>query len=349
MKKEFFDDKKGKATLRIESLDDLWYISQLVDPHDFVRAKSYRKIKLSGEGEKAKVDKKPVTLTIEVKKVEFSKTSDALRINGTVVDGQDDIPSGSHHSISLEIGTEFILQKDTWFSYHKQKLEEATKHKQSPILITLLDREKVIFAITKKYGPEIVGTLQGEVQKKDDRTQSKGSFYEEVIKTMTEYKSRYKADHIILASPAFFKDDLYKKIQNQEIKKAIVLATCYSVEESAIREILQRPEVQTVLQEEQTTAQTKYVDELLKEIAQNGKAVYGFDQTKESAQTGAIKTLLVTDELIKERREAETFAELEEIMKTVDNMQGIIHIISVEHESGKKLHGLGGIAGILRY
>ena len=48
MKKEFFDAKKGKATLRIESLDDLWYLSQLIDPRDFIRAKSYRKIKLSG-------------------------------------------------------------------------------------------------------------------------------------------------------------------------------------------------------------------------------------------------------------------------------------------------------------
>jgi len=36
-------------------------------------------------------------------------------------------------------------------------------------------------------------------------------------------------------------------------------------------------------------------------------------------------------------------------MKLVDNMKGHIHIISIDHESGKKLHGLGGIAAILRY
>jgi protein pelota len=36
-------------------------------------------------------------------------------------------------------------------------------------------------------------------------------------------------------------------------------------------------------------------------------------------------------------------------MKTVDNTKGDILIISSEHEAGKKLDGLGGIAAILRF
>ncbi len=36
-------------------------------------------------------------------------------------------------------------------------------------------------------------------------------------------------------------------------------------------------------------------------------------------------------------------------MKVVDSTKGEIHIVSTEHEGGKKLDGIGGIAGILRY
>ena len=43
------------------------------------------------------------------------------------------------------------------------------------------------------------------------------------------------------------------------------------------------------------------------------------------------------------------FEELDTLMKTVDGMQGEVHIISSEPESGKTIDGLGGIAAILRY
>ena len=36
-------------------------------------------------------------------------------------------------------------------------------------------------------------------------------------------------------------------------------------------------------------------------------------------------------------------------MRNVDKSKGDIMIISSEHEAGKKLNGLGGIAAILRY
>jgi protein pelota len=37
------------------------------------------------------------------------------------------------------------------------------------------------------------------------------------------------------------------------------------------------------------------------------------------------------------------------MMKETDNAGGNVHIISADHEGGKKLDGLGGIAALLRY
>ncbi len=36
-------------------------------------------------------------------------------------------------------------------------------------------------------------------------------------------------------------------------------------------------------------------------------------------------------------------------MRTIDSMKGQVHIISSEHEGGKKLDGLGGLGALLRY
>ncbi|MBW3003287.1 mRNA surveillance protein Pelota, partial [Candidatus Woesearchaeota archaeon] len=44
-----------------------------------------------------------------------------------------------------------------------------------------------------------------------------------------------------------------------------------------------------------------------------------------------------------------TYGKLEILLKTVESVNGSVHIISTDHDAGKKLHGLGGIAAILRY
>ncbi|HLC65017.1 MAG TPA: mRNA surveillance protein Pelota, partial [Candidatus Nanoarchaeia archaeon] len=61
------------------------------------------------------------------------------------------------------------------------------------------------------------------------------------------------------------------------------------------------------------------------------------------------EVLLVTDGLIKKSRDEKKYPILEKIMKTVDSINGEVHLISSEHDGGKRLDGLGGIGGILRY
>ena len=48
-------------------------------------------------------------------------------------------------------------------------------------------------------------------------------------------------------------------------------------------------------------------------------------------------------------REKQNYEKIDNMMKIADSMKGSINIISSDHEGGKKLDGLGGIAAILRY
>ena len=78
----------------------------------------------------------------------------------------------------------------------------------------------------KKYGFQILASIKGSVQKKDQEQQIKGSFYMEIIKQIKEYVERYKIKNVILASPAFWKEDLMKELKDEELKEKIILATC---------------------------------------------------------------------------------------------------------------------------
>ena len=70
---------------------------------------------------------------------------------------------------------------------------------------------------------------------------------------------------------------------------------------------------------------------------------------KKAAEAGAIQKLLVTEKQILSMRDKGTYHKLDTVMKQVDSMQGEIHLISSDHEGGKRLDGLGGVGAILRY
>ncbi|MBU0628284.1 MAG: mRNA surveillance protein pelota, partial [Nanoarchaeota archaeon] len=229
------------------------------------------------------------------------------------------------------------------------RLKEACQEKVSKILILVMDREEAYFALLKKYGYDLLTSIKGKVRKKGMEEKSDGNFYQDIIKKISEYVTRYGIINVIIASPAFWKEDLLKEIKDDELRKKVVLATCNATDRNGIDEVLRRPEVKAALQQDRISKEIGLVEELLIEIAKNSLAVYGLKESENAVNLGAVKNLLVTDGMIQKSRENQDYTKIENMMKIVDSMKGSVSIISSEHEGGKKLDGLGGIGAILRY
>ena len=344
------DFKKGIVKVKIENLDDLWYLNQIIEKNDLVKGKTLRKIKLGEETQrKQKIAKKAVFLLIEVEKVEFSKTSNVLRVSGTVKEAPEDVPLGTHHTFNIEENSIITLIKQKWLKFQIDKLKEASRDVSAKILICVHDREEAYFALMKKYGYQLLTNIKGTVVKKADIKQVESNFYKEILKQLIEYDERYDLSKIIIASSAFWKEELMKEIDDKKLKSKIILATCSSVGENAINEVLKRPETENALKQDRIAKEFKFVEELFAEISKNNLASYGLKETKNAAEAGAVKTLLITDKFIQQKRMENKYEGIENIMKTVDSTKGDILIVSSDHEAGKKLDGLGGIAAILRY
>ena len=342
--------KKGEVKALTQNLDDLWYLSTIIEPKDTVQGKTLRKIKSQSSEEKSKdASKKPVFLKIEVEKVEFSKYTNILRVSGVIKGAPEDIPLGEHHTFNIDDNTNITIIKEEWLKYQLDKLKEACSEKKSSILICVHDREEAYFALFKKYGFEILAHIQGEVQKKREENIKKENFYLSVISKMKEYAERHEIKQIILASPSFWKEDLMKEIKDDGLKQKIILATCSSVTKNGIDEVIKRPEVREALKQERSAKEINKVEELFTEIAKNNLFAYGLKETENAAAIGAIKDLLITDSLIQKSRRENFFNDIEKIFKIVDKTKGGVEIISSEHDGGKKLDGLGGIGAILRF
>jgi protein pelota len=342
--------EKLQVKVLVENLDDLWYLNSIIDAGDVVEGKTLRKIKLGESDDRnQKIVKKPIYLKILVERIEFHPYSNILRVSGKVSEGTDDIPAGSYHTFNVEEQSLITINKKEWLRFQKAKLEEAAKERKPDILILVLDREEAHFALLKKYGYVFLTSLQGNVQKKTDTPQQTSNFYGDCLDTLTEYVDRYSIKRVIVASPAFWKEEFLKNVKDASLKKSIVLATSSSSDRSAINEVLKRDEVKAVLAEARISEELKLVESLLSEISKENLAAYGINEVESAVKAGAVKTLLITDAIIRKLREDDDFGRLDGIMRAADRAQAAIHIVSSEHDGGKKLDGLGGVGALLRY
>tara|TARA_Y100000310_G_scaffold164768_1_gene164535 strand:- start:2252 stop:3334 length:1083 start_codon:yes stop_codon:yes gene_type:complete len=336
--------KKGEVKIQVQNLDDLWYLSTIIDTNDIIKGKTQRKIKV---GQKQQAAKKTIFLKIQVEKVEFSKHTSILRASGKIIAAPEEIPLGTSHTFNLEPNTIISIEKQNWLNFQKDKLKEASTSKPLHIMIVVLDREEAFFAIMRKYSYELLSNIQGEVYKKRTQSAPKSNFYSLLAKQLKEYDTRYKLNHIVIASPAFWKEELIDLVP--DLKKKIIPATCSSASLNGINEVLKRPEVKQALKEERVSSEIVAVEKLLEEISKQSLAAYGLKEVTEASDAGAIENLLITDSLIQKSRQENKYQKIESIMKNVDANKGKITIISSEHDGGKKLDGLGGIGAILRY
>ena len=74
----------------------------------------------------------------------------------------------------------------------------------------------------------------------------------------------------------------------------------------------------------------------------SSKIAYGPKETQNAINLGAVSELLVLDTKVAGEN-------MGDLMDMVENMKGEVMVISSEHEGGKQLESLGGMAAILRY
>ncbi len=110
-----------------------------------------------------------------------------------------------------------------------------------------------------------------------------------------------------------------------------------------INEILKKGLVEKLNSENRVAKEIAAITNLLEEIAKSrGNVAYGKQETIDAVNAGAVKDLLVLDKFVR-------IEELERVMELVENMGGNVMVISSEHDGGKQLESLGGIAALLRY
>lgn len=338
------DYAHGFVHLKVTSNDDLWYLEQIIEPEDILRMKTERKIKLGdGKESNTKVIKKTITLSLTVESVELGEELDVLRIKGKTIEEHDDIPKGAYHSFSIRIDDDFSIQKTSWSSFLKNRLEEALQATQERIFIVLFDNEHLIIARTRNAGIDIISEVRGSSHKKLYEHNA-DNIFELINKELDTLQ--LQQEKIVFAGPSFWHKPLQDTLK-QEYSKAGVLLDFHDISPSAVNKLLRRPEVEHVFAKQRMQQEIVFVDEALKALQQEMLA-YGTDDVAIAVSSGAVRSLGVTANYLKQSKQQGIYAHVQQLLTSTEQMNGDIHFL-YDEQASKQIDALGGMVGILRW
>ncbi|KAF5414595.1 MAG: Peptide chain release factor subunit 1 [Candidatus Methanogaster sp.] len=375
--------REGVIELVPETLDDLWHLKYIIENHDLVSA--FTKRRVEGATDKIRpeaAEKKSVHLTIEVFGMEFHRFSNRLRVRGVIRSGVD---TGEYHTINIEIGSMVGITKH-WKPDQLERIAEAK---------ALSDRPRVTIITVESGEAEIGRVRQFGVDRVSQVTKPSGKqggdFTHEFFASTTDALNKSVAgggEHaIIIAGPGFIKEDFmeYLRSTNPDIAARAVLEDTVSTGMPGFIEVLRRGAVDRIVQESRIGRETEMMDALMREISTDGKCAYGIVEVMAALELGAIETLLIVDETLRNFREAGSGAvqgaitgagagdemgagagrgteegvgkesgaksgiDADDLLRRVEQMQGRVVVLSSEFEPGNRLDALGGMAALLRF
>ena len=344
MKIIYEDIKKNFIKLKAESIDDLWHLKHIIRKGDLLEGKTFRREEQKTDKIRSeRSEKKPVYLKIRAEKIEFHKDANRLRITGVIEEGED---TGSYHTFNIEEGSVIGVTKK-WKTYDLERIKEAVKNTNAPkILILTMDMGESVFGLVRGYGIDFLASLNENIPGKYysvKRKKERETFFKNTAEKIIEVFDRYSIEKVIIAGPGFVKEEFAKYLKEKYpiLNGKYVLKRASSVGRSGIYEVIKKGDLEDVYKESRISREIGLVEKICQKILRD-EAVYGIKDVEKALSYGAIDTLLIVDELLRNEK-------YEKILERSRNKNCKVYVVSSEHEGGEKLKSLGGIGGILRF
>ena len=344
------DQKEGIVEVVPETLDDLWHLSHIIEIGDNASSKTTRRIQ-DNTGDKLRSDrgiKKTFYLGLDIENISFQLFTGKLRLTGVITKGPEDlIPLGSHHTLEVKLNTPLKITKTRWPKWAIKRLNQAIDaSKKLSAIIVVIEDDSATLGLMRQFGIEYYGPIKGNVSGKwiVDKNRQKNiiQFYEKIIDSVTKFDS---IQNIVIAGPGFVKNDFYDylKDKHSDFADISIIESTGSGGRNGISEVLKKGTVEKLTAENRVAQEMGAINNLLTQIAKNSsKVAYGEKETLRAIDLGAVSQLLILDTKVGDNN-------IGEAMDMVENMKGDVMVVSSEHEGGKQLESLGGMAAILRY
>ncbi|MCJ1257730.1 Translation factor pelota [Lignoscripta atroalba] len=364
-------DGSGSVTLYPEDPEDMWYAYNLIRPNDLLRASALRRITTESSTGSTSSVRLHIPLLIRVRSTSYDAQASQLHVSGQIAEETQYAKTGQYHTLDLELQRNFSLEKgEGWDSVSKEVVREACDVK----------RGAGAWAVVMQEGLANVAVLTGERTVLRQRVEvavprkrggkegghDKGmeKFFQTLLDTLLRQIDLSESIPILLASPGFTAAAFQKFIIDTAIrtgnkplkaqKSNFLVVHSSSGHLHALNEVLQSPEVLARLKDTRYSRETKLMDDFMTLLRKDdGRAWYGPKEVEQAVEKGAVGrgggVLLISNALFRSQDVDVRRRWVRLVDKVRDVEGGEVRVLSSEHESGKRLEGLGGIAAILTF
>ena len=337
VKREF-----GLYRIRIDCDDDLWTLARLCVKGRSIGMLGERRDQTTAgqEGGRAKAaERKKMWIKLAIESSEFQTFSDNLRVHGIIEEAQFDI--GSHHTHIVEIRNEIELTSQHEFpKVDHDLIAQACSNsgKAKVVIIVVESDEAIMYEITGRGVREVsTWTMRGG-GKYTGAKLSEGvskSFFEKISKEAND--SIPEGTPIVICGPGHAREKLAPLINGP---KKLVATSMGG--RGAANEVISEGLAGDILSEHAVVQETALLEEAWTRISTDGPVAYGQEMIVKALEEGAIETLLITAELVREEN-------WESIVSALDDIGAKLVQCSTDHDAGEQLVGMGGAVALLRF
>ncbi|KAH7543430.1 hypothetical protein FEM48_Zijuj02G0183200 [Ziziphus jujuba var. spinosa] len=163
----------------------------------------------------------------------------------------------------------------------------------------------------------------------------------------------------VIASPGFTKDQFHRHLLLEaerrqlraiiENKSRIILVHTTSGYKHSLREVLDAPNVMNMIKDTKAAQEVRALDDFFSMLSNDpARACYGPKHVEVAHERMAVQTLLITDDLFR-NADIASRQKYVNLVNSVKDSGGTVHIFSSMHVSGEQLAQITGIAAILRF
>lgn len=342
------DADLGLLHLRIDSLDDLWTLRNLIARGDRVTADTQRTAESTGDKvREAKMEKRGMRLGVRVDSVEWHDFDDHLRVLGPIETGPQD--HGRFHTLVLRgDGMDAVIEKRGGLRpWHLRQVEEAVAATASPqVLLLAIDDSEAQFGTLTSYGVRLLGALpsSGQGKRHEGAAAAKQQFYGEVLKSVQLFRPDAKVP-LVVVGPGWWREEFLEFLKARAPQAAAGTVTEGTSQggRSGLHEALRRGLLERVARDHRVGHETALVEDFLARVAKgDGLAAYGGDEVSRAVSAGAAESVLVSDRLVRDGK-------ADAILGQAEAARSRVHVLSSSHEAGWQLDKMGGLAALLRF
>merc|ERR1711862_16063 len=263
-----------------------------------------------------------------------------------------------------EVGRTFSIEKLCWDQIFLDRIDEACDiEKGAEVAAVVMQLGLANVCLVTDYMTIVKAKIEKNIPKKrtmsNDHSKSIMKFFEGVYQALLRHVDFTKIKCVLLASPGFVKDDFFKYIVRESVRKEdrpyienkhkFVLCKSSSGHKQSLEEVFADPCIVSKLTDTKMVKEINVLNKFMRMMDTNpDKAYYGFNHVLRANEELAIQSLLVTDQLFR-NSDVKVRKQYVSLVESVKENGGDVYVFSTLHVSGIQLQQVSGVAAILRF